>query len=80
MYHYVKSLRPWDRAIHNPRDFISTNLNLLAPRMLPAKYSMHSSQWFMRSRFLKVFAIYLYINMSPSGVAICDPRDLFEQT
>jgi len=34
----MKSLRPWGGAMDDPRDFISTNLNLLAPRMLQDKY------------------------------------------
>jgi len=33
-----KSLSSWGGAIHDPRDFIWTNLNLIVPRMLHTKY------------------------------------------
>jgi len=33
-----KSLSPWGGAIHDPRDLIWTNLNLLAPRVLHTIY------------------------------------------
>jgi len=33
-----KSLGPWGGAMHDPRDFILTKLNLLALGMLSAKY------------------------------------------
>jgi len=55
-----KSLSPWGGTIHDPRDFIGTNLNLLAPRMLHAKYqcipaggSWEEGFW----RFIKIFLI-----------------------
>jgi len=41
--------------VHDPRDIIGTKLNLLAPRMLHAKYQcIPAMQWFMR-RFLKIY-------------------------
>jgi len=43
-----------------------TNLNLFAPRMLHANLKKHFGQWFMRRRFSKLFAIYLFINLYKS--------------
>jgi len=42
-----KSLSPWGRSIHYLRGLIWTNLNLLAPRMLHAKYQgiLASGSW-----------------------------------
>jgi len=55
-----KSLSPWDGATHDPRDFIWTNLNPLAPRTLhttyqciPAIGSWEEDFW----RFVKIFLI-----------------------
>jgi len=59
-----KSLSPWGGAIHDPRDFIWRKLNLLAPRMLHAKYhcipasdSWEEGFW----SFIKIFLILLLI-------------------
>jgi len=38
IYYYIKVLSPLGGAIHDPRDSIYINFNLLATRMLHAKY------------------------------------------
>jgi len=54
-----QSLSPWGAAIHDPREFIWTHLNLLAARMLHAKYQCipASGSWDDFWRFIKIFLI-----------------------
>jgi len=70
-----KSFSPWGGAIHNPRDFIWTNLNLLAQSMFHAKYQCipRSGSW---EKHCKGFCyIYLYKMLSPHGMTIFCHRD-----
>jgi len=70
-----RSLSLWGGAIHDPRYFIWTNLNLVVLRMLHTK-SMHSDQWFMRRRFLKIYQNFPYF---APYCALKGPAPLFEQ-
>jgi len=56
-------------------------LNLLAPRMLRTKISMHSGKRLMRRRFMKCFSIKTYIKISPLRAwPFLTPGTVFEQT
>jgi len=71
-----KSLSPWCGAIHDPKDFIWTNFNLLAPRMLHATYQCipAGGSWEEDfSRFIKIFLMLPLIG-SQKG-----PDPLFKQ-
>jgi len=67
-----KSLSPWGWAIHDAREFIWTNLNPLSQRIIHIKISMHSGQWFTRTRFWIFIKIFLIL-------PLIGPAPLFEQ-
>jgi len=74
--YYVKVKAPGVGAIHDPRDFIWTNLNLLAPRMFHATYQyILASSWWEEDfwRFIKIFLILPLIGHQKG------PAPLFEQ-
>jgi len=52
-----------------------------SPKDAPCQKSMHSGLWFMRRRFLKVFAISTYIKLCPHRAwPFVTPGTSFEQT
>jgi len=63
-------MSPEGVAIYDPRDFIWTNLNLLAPRMLHATYQRipAGGSWEDFWRFIKIFLILPLIG-APKGAS-----------
>jgi len=76
LYITMQKFKPLGGTKHDPRDFIWTNLNLLVPRMLYAKYQciLASGSWEEYFwRFIKMFLI-LPLTVPQKG-----PAPLFEQ-